>query len=206
MKKIKRNKLVYGVGVNDADYVVNPTIKGNRVMCAFYRTWFSMLKRCYSKVYQKKNPTYIGCSVCDEWLTFSNFKEWMQSKDFKGKQIDKDLKVAGNKIYSPNTCMFVTCAINQLLTNNAAKRGLYPQGIDFNKVREKYRAAVRMNGKKKYLGLYTTIKSAELAYLTEKHEIVKQAANDELDQEVSQALHMQAGLILDKLKVVGALE
>ena len=206
MKKIKRNKLVCGVGVNDADYITEPTINGKKVVCAFYRTWKNMLQRCYSYTLHKRQPTYIGCSVCDKWLIFSNFKEWMQSKDFEGKQLDKDLKVSGNKIYSPDNCMFVSRAANTILNNCTAKNGIYPQGVYFYKGGGKYRARVAYNGKKKNLGYYTTIKAAELAYLTAKHKIVKQAAKHESDQEVSQALHMQAGLILDKLKVVGALE
>jgi len=198
MKTIKRNKLVYGVGINDSDYVTRTMLNGKKVRCVFYQTWCGMLRRCYLEAHLKKYSTYIGCSVCDEWLTFSNFKKWMDSKDFEGKQLDKDLKVLGNKVYSPNTCMFVTGATNKLLTSNSATRGTYPQGVDFSKGREKYRAAVRMNGKIKHLGRYITIKAAELAYLTAKHEIVLQAAKDQTDKEVSAALYMQAKLILDK--------
>ena len=198
MKTVKRNKLVFGFGANDADYVIEPMLNGKQVRCLFYRTWTSMLRRCYSEAHLKKYPTYIGCSVCDEWLTFSNFKKWMETKDFEGKHLDKDLKVLGNKVYSLNTCMFVSPAINKLLNDHAAKMGLYPQGVYFFKGREKYRAQIRFKGKSKHLGLYTTIKAAELAYLTAKHEIVKQAAKDETDKEVSAALYMQAKLILDK--------
>ena len=198
MKTIKRNKLVFGFGANDADYVIAPMLNGKQVTCVFYETWKSMLRRCYSDKYQNKHPTYIGCSVCDEWLKFSNFKKWMESKDFEGKQIDKDLKIEGNKVYSPNTCMFVSGAINSLLLDCAATRGIYPQGVHFDKSRGKYRSTIRCEGKKKTLGYYTTIKAAELAYLTAKHEIVKQAAKDETDKEVSAALYMQAKLILDK--------
>jgi len=206
MKTIKRNKLVCGVGLNDADYITAPKINGKLEVCYYYQTWKDMLIRCYSPRENKRSPTYIGCTVCDEWLIFSNFKKWMELKDFKGKRLDKDLKVSGNKIYSSNTCMFVTCAINNLLTNHAAKRGQYPQGVDSPNNSVKYRAQISFKGKFKHLGLYTTIKEAEIAYLAAKHEIVKQAAIDESDQEVSQALHMQAGLIFNKLQVVGALD
>ena len=206
MKIFKRNKLIYGVGVNDADYFVNTTVNGKQVKCLFYQTWIDMLTRCYSEKYQNKRPTYIGCTVSDCWLVFSNFKKWMELKDFKGKRLDKDLKFASNRVYSPDKCMFVTCAINNLLTNHAAKRGLYPQGVDSPNNSVKYRAQISFKGKFKHLGFYTTVKSAEMAYLTAKHEIVKQAAIDEPDQEVSQALHMQAGLIFNKLQVVGALD
>jgi len=206
MKTIKRNKLVCGVGLNDADYNVYSKINGKQVMCKFYKTWSNMIRRCYSEIYQKKNPTYICCTVNDCWLVFSNFKKWMETKDFKEKQLDKDLKVAGNKVYGPDNCMFVSSSINKILINSVARIGICPQGVYFDKRTEKYCANVSDNIKTKYLGAYTTIKEAELAYLIAKHKIVKQAASDEADQEVSQALHMQAGLILDKLKVVGALE
>jgi len=206
MKKIKRNKLVFGVGVNDADYTVWQKINGKQVTCSFYQAWRSMLSRCYSEIYQNRYPTYIGCSVCDEWLTFSNFKKWMETKDFEGKQLDKDLKVAGNKVYSPNTCMFVSCWINSILLDSASTRGLYPQGVTFRKKPVKYQAQISFKGKVKHLGLFTIKTAAEMAYLTAKHKIVKQAAKHESDQEVSQALHMQAGLIFNKLKVVGALD
>jgi hypothetical protein len=198
MKTPNKNKFVYGVGVNDADYVIKPKIKDKRVICVFYRTWQDMIKRCYSDKCQKIQTTYLDCSVCDEWLIFSNFKKWMENKDFEGKQIDKDLKVQGNKVYSPNACMFVSGAINSLLLDCAATRGIYPQGVIFSKCKGKYRANVSFSGENKHIGYYTTIKAAELAYLTAKHEIVLQAAKDETDQEVSEALYMQAGLILDK--------
>jgi len=204
--RVYKRKLLYGVGFNDADYVTEPRINGKQVVCAFYKTWKNMFGRCYSDKLQSRYPTYIGCSVCDEWLIFSNFKRWMESKDFEGKHLDKDLKVSGNKVYGPDNCMLVSQAINNILNDNALQRGVYPQGVSFNKPSKKYRAYVKFSGKFKHLGLYTTIKEAELAYLTAKHQAVKQAANDEADQEVSQALHMQAGLIFNKLQVVGALD
>lgn len=64
---------VYGVGINDANYKVQPFDKN----CPYYQTWYGILSRCYSKHKQKRQPTYIGCRVCYEWLTFSNFKVWM---------------------------------------------------------------------------------------------------------------------------------
>ena len=71
---LSRRKLVYGVGINDADYVVNPTVGGRRVICRFYQSWLCMLTRCYSVKSLKSHPEYVGCSVCDEWLAFSAFK------------------------------------------------------------------------------------------------------------------------------------
>ena len=82
-------KKVYGVGINDADYTIKPTIENNRSKCMYYEKWIKMLQRCYSKSYQEKHPSYKGCSVCEEWLTFSNFKAWMETQDWKGKSLDK---------------------------------------------------------------------------------------------------------------------
>jgi hypothetical protein len=59
MRLLKRNKLVYGVGVNDANYNVNKyeIIDGKQKLiwaCPFYIKWRDMLKRCYSEVLHKK--------------------------------------------------------------------------------------------------------------------------------------------------------
>lgn len=58
--------IVYGVGINDADYVTQPTVNGGRGSCLFYQTWRSMIERCYSLKRLKKFPSYLGCSVCEE--------------------------------------------------------------------------------------------------------------------------------------------
>jgi len=107
-RQMKAKKLVYGVGINDADYVtqkwetisyVNGKQKQNLVWeCHYYRTWCGMLMRCYSAKHQERNPTYKGCSVSEEWLRFSNFKSWMERQDFEGMQLDKDLLFEGNKV------------------------------------------------------------------------------------------------------------
>ena len=38
-----------------------------------YDAWHDMIRRCYYTGYHKKNPTYIDCEVCDEWLNFQDF-------------------------------------------------------------------------------------------------------------------------------------
>ena len=93
-------KLVCGVGINDADYAVvewetigyvNGKQNQKRVWeCPYYKVWGSMLKRCYSDKYQERYQTYKGCTVSEEWLTFSNFKNWMEKQDWEGKHLDKE--------------------------------------------------------------------------------------------------------------------
>ncbi len=74
---------------------------------SIHTCWANMIKRCYDKEVQAKHPTYIGCSVCDEWLCFSNFYVWYVSNYKQGYEIDKDKKVPGNKVYSPDLCSFI---------------------------------------------------------------------------------------------------
>lgn len=61
-------KMVYGVGINDADYQVqvydkvrleDGTIyRRNAWCCPFYRKWRSMLERCYSEKWLERYPSY----------------------------------------------------------------------------------------------------------------------------------------------------
>jgi hypothetical protein len=83
-----------------------------------YSLWNGMLKRCYSKDYQMKHPTYKNCSSSDRWRYFQLFcvdiqllkgyNEWKKDKSTRSKyELDKDIIIKGNKLYSRNTCMFV---------------------------------------------------------------------------------------------------
>ena len=126
-------KLVYGVGINDAIYTTQPMINGKQVVCPYYRTWKDMIRRCYSTKYYDKRPTYEGCSVADEWLVFSKFKAWMETQDWEGNQLDKDILLQGNRIYSKDTCAFVSGSVNSFVLNNQAIRGEYKIGVSYNK-------------------------------------------------------------------------
>ena len=75
----KKNKKIAGVGINDADYKISTTdANGKTKLCPYYMVWSSMLRRCYSPASLIKDPTYKGCSVIEDWHTFSNFKSWME--------------------------------------------------------------------------------------------------------------------------------
>ena len=84
---IGKRKPVYGVGINDAWYMINVNIGGKLVTCKFYTKWVSMLTRCYSSKFHEMQPTYTECMVCKEWLTFSNFKKWMETQEWGGVRI-----------------------------------------------------------------------------------------------------------------------
>lgn len=89
--------------------------RGDGVAREAYTAWSGMLRRCYSHEFIKKYPTYSGCSVVVEWHNFQVFAEWYFSNhptDGKDYHLDKDIKVKGNKIYSPETCLFVSLEDN----------------------------------------------------------------------------------------------
>lgn len=118
---ICQHKLVYGVGVNDCPGEAK--VDGRHT--GFYAAWASMLKRCYSGRY----PTYKGCSVCTEWLTLSNFREWHNVNYHEGWALDKDILIPGNKVYRPEACRCVPGYINSVLLDSGAVRGDLPVGV-----------------------------------------------------------------------------
>lgn len=122
---------VMGVGIND----LNTNTRSDKC----YSKWRDMLRRCYSESYQAKQPTYIGCRVCEEWLTFSNFKAWMLTQDWEGLTLDKDLLEGGNKEYHPDKCVFVSKRLNSSLALNGKTKGLLPIGV--TKRHNKFRAS-----------------------------------------------------------------
>ena len=126
-------KTIHGVGINDAAYIVQPTMNGKQVACPFYRRWKDMIDRCYSKKALEKHPNYKGCKVCDEWLTFSKFKIWMYFQDWAGMHLDKDILTDGNKVYGPNTCRFITPETNTILNDCRRTKGELPIGVHRHK-------------------------------------------------------------------------
>ena len=174
------NKTVCGVGINDADYAVTlrESATSNKIIwgCPYWEKWRSMLKRCYLKSYHINNPTYKGCSVCDEWLTFSNFKSWMEQQDWEGKQLDKDLLVYQNKVYSPETCVFISAKLNMFLCVNQNKNQQHKIGVwrshkpQWN-IKEYMCKIQNGTGRQEYVGVFCTEQEAHRAWQIRKREL-----------------------------------
>lgn len=71
-----------------------------------------MLNRCYNEKCQEKHPSYIECTVCDEWHNFQVFAKWHEENYINGFHLDKDIRIKGNKTYSPSACSFVSQSDN----------------------------------------------------------------------------------------------
>lgn len=174
---LRRRRLVYGVGVNDADYIISIQDENKRLItCPYYSRWSEMLKRCYSDKYQKKKPTYIGCEVADEWKRFSSFKSWMEKQDWKGKYLDKDILVPGNKVYSEHTCTFVSRELNSLLSHERSSCGSLPLGVTFSKKKKKFVVRCNIGSRRVYLGEYSGYAEASAVYRKAKHDAIVMAA------------------------------
>ena len=196
---MKTRKLVCGVGVNDSDYVVvewettvvNGKQKRERVwICPFYQVWTNMINRCYSINSQERNKTYTGCTVSEEWLTFSDFKAWMMTQDFERKQLDKDLLIEGNKIYSPGTCVFVSGMVNSFTIDRGASRGDCLIGVSWYKPTEKFISSCRnpFTKKSEHLGYFECEQEAHETWLKRKLELAHELAAIQEDSRVAEAL------------------
>lgn len=66
-----KEKLVYGLGINDSK-CANTIPKGN---IREYTIWQQMLFRCTEQG-QAKNQSYSGCTVSENFKSYSYFYEW----------------------------------------------------------------------------------------------------------------------------------
>jgi hypothetical protein len=147
-----------------------------------HRKWSHMLERCYSEKYQIKKPSYIGCSVSEDWFNFQIFADWFydETNGYKeGYELDKDILKKGNKIYSPETCCFIPPEINICFVKSNSRRGILPIGVRKN--HNGFQARVSVNGYTKSVGTYPTQKQAFLVYKEKKESYIKNLADKNKD-------------------------
>ena len=188
--KDKSCETVYGVGIVGTKYKTKiPTGKS----CKEYNTWKDMIKRCYHTNFKSKNKTYNDCISSENFKYYEYFYEWCHKQigfSEHGFEIDKDLLVKGNKLYSENTCVFLPKEINYVLVKCNSSRGEYPIGVCFHKQRNKFLSNIRLNnGKKNYLGLFDTPEKAFNAYKEAKEEYLKELAEKWKDKIDPRAYH-----------------
>lgn len=161
----------------------------NNKKTKYYTSWNRMINRCYNPKFHEKYPTYKDCIVDDEWLCFQNYAKWYEENyyEIEGEVmcLDKDILVKGNKIYSPETCIFVPNRINILFTKSNKSRGDLPIGVDeLPSGRFRSHCSI-LNGNKKELhtiGTYDTIQEAFMHYKKFKENYIKQIADEYKDR------------------------
>ena len=98
---------------------INDTQRGwsaDKTNRKIYDLWFRMLRRCYDEKSKSRSrgSSYVGCTVCDEWLTLSKFANdittiqgydrWASGENLV---FDKDSTISGNKEYRKDACCFI---------------------------------------------------------------------------------------------------
>ena len=143
-----------------------------------YKVWINMIRRCYDL--SNNCPTYIDCTVCDEWHNFQNFAQWYEDNyyeiDNDKMQLDKDILIKNNKEYSSDTCCFVNNIINSMFTNKKRFRNGI---IGSYKRNGKYEVSCEntLLKKRQYLGRFSTEKEAFDAYKNYKEKNIKAVAD-----------------------------
>ncbi len=120
---------VYGVGfIGVGEYKVSVNSKITKA----YQCWSNMLERCYSNDFHNIYPTYAECTVHSDWHNFQTFAKWYYENhpaDGGDYHLDKDIKIEGNKEYSPNACMFVSPADNTVKAKAKTYMFIDPGGV-----------------------------------------------------------------------------
>lgn len=198
-ERMSKDKVIYGKGIVDLHYP-KKIRKGSRDnvsmiwRCPYFERWRGVIRRCYSSIQLKRNPKYIGCKVCEEWLVFSNFKAWMEKQDWEGKELDKDLLTPNNKLYSPETCIWVPHNINIFICDRKETSGINTVGTTLDKDTGLYRAQCSnpfgntRYERRGYIGLFKTRELAHQAWRTKKHEYACKLAELQVDPFIKQAL------------------
>ena len=159
--------------------------KNNNEMTIQYRYWFNMIQRCYSEKELNRNKTYENVTVCEEWHNFQNFAKWFDDNyyevDGERMNLDKDILIKGNKIYSPETCVFVPQRINVIFTKRQNGRGSLPIGVRYMNKKFQARCNVKYKNEKSKsvnLGTYDNVYEAFNEYKKFKEKYIKEVADE----------------------------
>jgi hypothetical protein len=164
--------------------------------------WNNMHTRCYNSNYHKARPGYAECTICDQWLdeetgkqAFYDFVDGHYYTLESGEcvDLDKDILIKGNKVYSPETCIFAPQSINVMFEHSIGKEGReLPIGVTYiDKTKNHYKASISIEGRTVALGYYSTPEEAFSIYKKHKEAAILAKADlyhDEIPEELYQAM------------------
>lgn len=189
-KKLRNpyTKTVFNVGyIGEGDY--KSKTKDDKITKQ-YNCWANMLKRCYYKK-DENYKTYEDKYVCEEWHNFQKFAKWFDENyyetDGEIMDLDKDILFKGNKVYSPETCIFVPHRINTLFVKSNAIRGEYPIGVSLRSHDNKFKVNGTYNRNDDFV-MFDTPEEAFDYYKKGKEKQIKQVA-DEYRDKIQQRLY-----------------
>lgn len=181
---------IFNVGFNDTEGLSKTPA---------YRSWMRMLERCYGST---KRDSYAGCSVADEWHTFSTFYRWyteaVAALGFTTVQLDKDILAPNNRVYGPDTCLLVSKHLNTFMVKPL--KATHAQGVSLHKGTGKFQATLGSNGKVKHLGYFDTAEEASAEYIRNKRNMFRDLFTSEFE-----ALD-KAGLLPEGFTAWGAMK
>jgi hypothetical protein len=187
-RALHSRKPIYGMGINDAPFITNCKVGGKLYSHPAYVAWKNVLTRSFDQAYATRFPTYQGVKVCDEWLRFSNFLAWWKVHQKEGWQLDKDLLHRGNKVYSPETCIYIPNWINSFTLTGPKNTSTGRVGAFYCKNRRKYTSQCGhpISGEKIRLGYFDSEQEARYYWLKKKSKIAHElkALMDAIDHRI----------------------
>lgn len=205
----KRNSLVYGWGINDADF---PISLSNYIdedgkfykkwIDPCYISWRGAVQRSKSDLLKTKYPNYVGVDIHDNWKKFSGFYEWANNNGFsKIKVLDKDI-IGDGMLYGPDTCCFVSERVNNFLVGHKLKNN-HPLGVSFEKESGKFVSQIEVLGKTKKLGRFYNQWEAHLVYCQKKLSVAFEIIEEEnLEDYIASALIAKLQKKVDEAEIL----
>ena len=170
---------VQGVG-----YYGAPTINDqDPVKLLITKVWKGMIDRCYDSSLLKNRPAYRDSTVDQGWKNLQNFKDWFIAQIDSGYyqdgwELDKDLIVQGNKVYSSERCVFLPGRLNQLQQVKKESENNWLPGVNFDKSRVKFKSEVNFDGVRYGLPRRDTELESFMDYKQLKEKLVREDAEN----------------------------
>lgn len=150
-----------------------------------YNIWKHMMERSYDPKYHERFPTYKNVTTCKEWHNYQNFSKWFDENYIKDFHLDKDLlqEEIENKIYSPETCIFIPDFLNYFIKSIFSTNTSGYTGVTYDKPSGKWMVTIydyirKVNVNK---GRYKNIEDAIEVYRVERSknaELVKKRVRE----------------------------